>query len=73
MPMHISFKGSIQKLIRHEKFKEKTELDLSKERGIGSEIIDSLVISDNCGNLRILDLSNSIISDGDLQLFCTNG
>lgn len=45
-------KGSISKLIRHEKFREKTELNLSDMRNVGTDIIDSLVISDYCSNLR---------------------
>lgn len=73
MPMEVQFKGSISKLIRHEKFREKSELDLSAEKGVSSEIIDSLVISDHCGNLRLLDLSNSLISDADILLLTTNG
>ncbi|KAL4463233.1 hypothetical protein ABPG74_007234 [Tetrahymena malaccensis] len=73
IPLKIEVKGSISKLIRHEKFQEKTELNLSHMTNIGTEIIDSLVISDYCSKLRVLDLSNSIITDQDIYLFCNNG
>ncbi|KAL4482471.1 hypothetical protein ABPG72_001447 [Tetrahymena utriculariae] len=73
IPLKIEVKGSISKLIRHEKFQEKTELNLSHMVNVGTEIIDSLVISDYCSNLRIVDLSNSIITDQDIYLFCNNG
>ncbi|EAR88976.2 kinase domain protein (macronuclear) [Tetrahymena thermophila SB210] len=73
IPLKIEVKGSISKLIRHEKFQEKTELNLSHMVNVGTEIIDSLVISDYCSNLRIVDLSNSIITDQDISLFCNNG
>lgn len=70
----MTFEGSITKLIRHEKFREKSELDLSQSSlRVGSDIIDSLVISDHTSNLRLLDLSNSFVSDADIHLFCTNG
>lgn len=71
--LKIESTGSVAKLIRHERFLEKLELNLSDMKNVGTEIIDSLVISSNCCNLKRLDLSNSVLTDSDITLFCTNG
>lgn len=69
----MEMKGRVPKLVRHEKFREKIELDLSGEGKVGTDVIESLVISDHSCNLRVLDLSNSEVNDADINLFCNNG
>jgi len=71
--LKIQFRGSVSKLIRHERFREKSELKVTDEKTSGTEIIDSLVISDHCKNLRLIDLSSTNITDNDINLFVTNG